>query len=933
MTPRAHLAPLAALLLAAGPAAAASPQPSPPFNPEPPACAFTLLVDHSGVHQLTFADLQQAAGHEDPPPPVEPIAVAKLHLTHLGETVPIWIEDGGDGLLGPGDHLEFLGEPPAGQGSTYDEWVRFNAYRLDGCVTAPPGARGSRAALPAELPPVREVLRVVDHLEQDRLLLRFHQFGPTKERPERWYWAKITQIDAQPFRLPIDLRSYAPASGPLRLSLDLRGWSYGSGSRYQMKDHQLEVTWNGRSLGTFESDGQERLRIDLPELPAAAIIPGKNTLGLRIPARQAPDGQPIIDVLMLNWVELEFPRRRRLEADQQRLVLAPRSGPTTVVLSSEEAGELKVYDDDGHRWDARSYRKEKGPEGTRFALAVPEKSQVLRSVANGAFRRPAKVEVDHPSHLKSPDNQADYLMIVHPSLWKAAEPLAKLHRRRGLEVAMIDVRDIFEEYGYGMHRPEAIQAFVDDAYHHWRAPRPRFVLLVGDASWDSRGEEAADENYADWTYQPGESLQFVKNRSTPYADAGKISRDLIPAWTWEMYQGHAASDNFYVSVDGNDNLPDLAIGRLPIASPEELAGIVGKIEKYVARIEAPKAEPWQRKALFISNQEAIYQSASDQLAALLSAEGLEVQKVYPRPDGPNNKESVEALTSAFDEGRLLVHFIGHGGRYIWRTGPEDLQRNNDLFTLKDLDALTPTDGFPFVLSMTCYSAPFDHPTADSIGEKLLRLPDKGAIAVLAAAWRNSPPAALSERILEELQVPGRTIGEAVMAGKRRDGISEEAIRQYNLLGDPALPLAIPVELRRGMENAAPAVETASVGASTDAALAPKAAEPAVPASEPPLQPEWLRNRIRWQTASEVDNFGYDVYRGPTEDGPFAKVTATPVPGHGTTDEPSAYEWYDASIEEGVEYWYYVESISISGERERFTPIFEAKAKTRTAAAP
>ena len=48
-----------------------------------------------------------------------------------------------------------------------------------------------------------------------------------------------------------------------------------------------------------------------------------------------------------------------------------------------------------------------------------------------------------------------------------------------------------------------------------------------------------------------------------------------------------------------------------------------------------------------------------------------------------------------------------------------------------------------VLSMTCYSAPFDHPSADSIGEKFLRVPGKGAVAVLAASWRNAPYQAMS----------------------------------------------------------------------------------------------------------------------------------------------------------------------------------------------
>ena len=887
MTSSALLAPLASLLLAtAAPAPSAAPAAE-------KACAFTLQIERGGIHQVTFEELQQAATAEDPPLVLAPLPATHLHLTHSGTTVPIWVEDGGDGLFGPGDRIELLGEMLRGQISTYDETLRRNAYRLDGCRLAPAKARRQRAELPADLPPTRELLRVVDHLEQDRLLLRFHQRAFDNDKPEKWYWAKLTQIDKKPFTLPIDLRSYAPAAGPLRLTVDLRGWSYGSGARVQQPDHRIEVLWNASSLGFFESNGQARLRIDIPALPADLIVPGRNTLSLRIPGRQGSDGQPIIDVLLVNWVELEFPRRRRLEADQQRIVLGPREGAATVVLSSEEAGELLIYDDHDHRWDARSYRRETSPDGTRFLLAVPATAKELHTVANGAFRQPAMIEVDRPSRLKSPENQADYVMIVHPSLRRTLEPLAELHRRRGLTVQVVDVRDIYEEYSDGQRRPEAIQAFLADAWHHWQVPRLRFVLLVGDASWDSRSEEVADENYADWTYQPGELLQFVKNRSTPYADAGQKSRDLIPAWTWDTQEGHAASDNYFACVDGDDILPDLAIGRLPIVEKAELAGIIAKIETYLSSLESGKTEDWQQRALFVSNQELIYQNASDRVAKGLETAGLAVTKVYPQVDATDNRVSVAALEKAFNEGLLLVHFIGHGGRYIWRTGPEDLKRNNDLFTLDNLDQLTPTSGLPFVMSLTCYSAPFDHPTADSIGEKLLRIPGKGAIAVLAAAWRNAPSADFSQRILEELQKPGATLGEAIEAAKNQPSMTEDSIRQYNLLGDPALPLALP--------------------------KAPGASHP-----------EWLRNRIRWKTASEVDNFGYDIYRGPAEAGPFTKITESPIPGHGTTDEPSDYEYFDADIAEGVEYWYYVESISITGERERFTPIFKAKVKTKPA---
>lgn len=97
--------------------------------------------------------------------------------------------------------------------------------------------------------------------------------------------------------------------------------------------------------------------------------------------------------------------------------------------------------------------------------------------------------------------------------------------------------------------------------------------------------------------------------------------------------------------------------------------------------------------------------------------------------------------------------------------------------------------------------------------------------------------------------------------------------------------------------------------------------------------DWLQNRIAWTTASEIDNFGYDIYRGDAEEGPFERITEEPIPGHGTTDEPSSYRHLDRSIEPGTVYWYYVESISLDGERERFTPIFPSKPKYAPDAAP
>jgi hypothetical protein len=87
------------------------------------------------------------------------------------------------------------------------------------------------------------------------------------------------------------------------------------------------------------------------------------------------------------------------------------------------------------------------------------------------------------------------------------------------------------------------------------------------------------------------------------------------------------------------------------------------------------------------------------------------------------------------------------------------------------------------------------------------------------------------------------------------------------------------------------------------------------------------NNVHWTTASEEENFGYDVFRSSTgEKGPFAKLTKQPILGNGTTDETHEYKYADDAIDPCRDYWYYVESINTNGSRERFTPVFRAPAK-------
>ena len=120
-----------------------------------------------------------------------------------------------------------------------------------------------------------------------------------------------------------------------------------------------------------------------------------------------------------------------------------------------------------------------------------------------------------------------------------------------------------------------------------------------------------------------------------------------------------------------------------------------------------------------------------------------------------------------------------------------------------------------------------------------------------------------------------------------------------------------------------------------AAPADTAATPTAPARPPegtcgdqsalPAE-ERLANTPKWTLASEQDNFGFEVYRGDAEEGPFTKLNKDPLLGAGTTDETQKYQFRDDTIDPCKDYWYYIESISTAGAREKFTPTFKAPAK-------
>jgi hypothetical protein len=91
----------------------------------------------------------------------------------------------------------------------------------------------------------------------------------------------------------------------------------------------------------------------------------------------------------------------------------------------------------------------------------------------------------------------------------------------------------------------------------------------------------------------------------------------------------------------------------------------------------------------------------------------------------------------------------------------------------------------------------------------------------------------------------------------------------------------------------------------------------------------LNNTIRWAASKEEVISGYDIFRGDKAEGPFFRITETPIPKDPSSADSGVYSWIDITIVANQPYWYYVEGVTKEGKRAPITPIQKAPAKVHS----
>jgi len=678
-----------------------------------------VFVEEDGIYALSHADLVEVGLD------LAPVDPSTIRVLNQGHEVPIAVEGQGTELT-----IIFYG---VANSSLYS---RSNVYWL--LVGADTGKRMTERAVSSasNSTPAGSFLDTV-HREEDAFYAPKVSAGAS-----HWYWQSLLAPTSSTFG--ITLPQLAPSDGTLRLAL------LGYTSDTASPDHHVRIDFNGCSVEDAWWDGQTQYLVEA-SLAHSCLQEGENLLTVEAVGGTGAQA----DIVLVDWFEVDY--QRFFTATDDQLEFSGQGGPHRLTgFTNEEIWLFDISDPLNVVLIANPSVEREGMDYTLSFLDEERAGHRYVAVSPVGFKKPASiVAATQITDLRSPDNQADYIVVTHEDFQQAIQPLIEWRRSQGLTVMVVTSTEVYDQFSYGLVDPGAIRELLRYAHQSWSKPAPQYILLVGDASYD-----------------------YQNNLQGP-------NKSLLPTYLVETaLGGQTTSDNWFVSLDDDDILPDMAIGRLPVQTVEQAKTVVNKIIAYERN--APTGE-WRGRILLVADgKEAIFAQRSDVLASEWVPLQYDTVKIY----GASTEDPQAQIVSEIREGSLIVNYIGHGSIDLWS--------DERLLSSEQVTSLGNDGRQPLMIMMSCLLGFFAHPERDSMAEELLLAENGGSIAVFAPSslTLSSDQAPLNQALFDALlvqKVP--TVGLAIMEAKRSLAFhiqdQRDVIETFTLLGDPALRLARP----------------------------------------------------------------------------------------------------------------------------------------------
>jgi Peptidase family C25 len=587
-------------------------------------------------------------------------------------------------------------------------------------------------AAPLTAAPAGQSFLDTEHFKQSVFANPYVTANPTEDY---WFWQSFLSGDPQIGQGTFTVNVAGVATGATggSLTVNLMGFS---------SSHRVAVQLNGAALGEVDWlwDGNgfgARYSATLP-VAAGQLVEGANSIVLT-----GLDG-----IFFLDSFDVAYPRLYRAVGDQLAL---HGDANAEVTVGGFGGSDVAVYDLSAPLLPKRvPATVAPDPAGGFLVSFRPASPATPYLAASGRAIAAAAATARPDAGLRSRANGADDLIVTSAGLRAAAQGLADYRKGRGLATLVVTVDDVMDDFADGLLNPAAIHDLLVYAAANW-APHPRYVTLAGKGTYD-------------------------------YRDLLGFHDDLVPPLMVASYEGLVPSDGAYADLNG-DGIADVPIGRIPALTAAELTAYVNKVVAY----ESGGLGAWAKQVLLAADAPDAagdYVAGSDQLAAQVPA-GLQVSKDY-LPVGASQAQIDAAraqLLGAFDNGGVLVNYVGHGGL--------DRLASPGLLTTDDVPQLAGGARSPVLTALTCNIAHFAYPGYRFLGEDLIVQPGGGAMAVFAPTGLSydGPAVQLGQHLLPALLAgPGTVLGDAILNGIRGYAATGDLtlLPAYNLLGDPAL---------------------------------------------------------------------------------------------------------------------------------------------------
>ncbi len=335
--------------------------------------------------------------------------------------------------------------------------------------------------------------------------------------------------------------------------------------------------------------------------------------------------------------------------------------------------------------------------------------------------------------LCAPALSAD-VVVVRPAAWSGALAQWKAYRQgQGHTICEID----------SAQSVEAIRKSIGDL--EIAAPKSiKFILLASDVGVLPNQQVAVPVQY---------------HRSTAMVKLGGDEQ--------------IASDNTYGDLDGDD-LPDVAVGRIPADNPKQLASVLART---IAFEQQQDVNRWRRDVHVIAGvggfgaladgviEMTTRRFLSDRIPGWAD---LTMTQASPQsPYCPDPWRFSEMAVQRLNQGGMFWVYIGHGHvRHL-----DMLHCDNQwlpILTHEHLPLINVQMNSPIAIFLACYTGAFDA-VEDSLAEQLV-MHEQGPVAALGASRVSGPYglAMLANGMLSEcFEQQTSTLGEVVLNAKRR----------------------------------------------------------------------------------------------------------------------------------------------------------------------